>query len=212
MAFIRLAEQTGAIGALGQWVLETAIRQCKRLALDQYDGFFLSVNVSMAQWMDRDFAARVRDTLARCDYPAAKLTLEITEHAGPVTAGHAAQTMHALVAGGVRLALDDFGTGCPRYDEIRALPLHFVMTERSFIGGMEEDTCLQAFYRSVCTMAQAKGARVIAEGIETTAELDVTKANGADCFQGFLFARPMTADELSQRLSGFDTRSPALPQ
>ncbi len=208
--FIREAERKGMINLIGEWVLSTAVSQCKDLGLDRHDDFFLSVNISPIQLMDKRFVSMVERILKKNGYPGEKLTLEVTESSEFVFNDYTSGMIERLSELGVRMALDDFGTGYSSYNSLRSLPVSFLKTEREFISGIEQDRYLQYFYYAVSELTHANGMKMIAEGIETKEQLEITRKNGADYFQGFLFAKPMPIHELARKLIHFETVHPDL--
>lgn len=201
--FIPKVEQLGLISTLGDWVLRTAVTQCHELSLHTIDEFFLSVNVSPLQLLDPAYAERVLDMLRQADYPPTHLSLEVTESADLQLRHFAAEMLDTLCASGIRLALDDFGTGYSSFNRLKNMPVQFLKTEREFVADIERDQHLQYFFSIMAEIAHVNEMTLIAEGVETSAQLSLIRENGADYVQGYVFARPMTRDALSGRLDCF---------
>jgi diguanylate cyclase (GGDEF)-like protein/PAS domain S-box-containing protein len=195
------AESTGLIVPLGTWVLETAVRQAAAWA-DAYDRrhFLLAVNVSARQLAAPVFANLVGDVLARCDWPADALALEITESVMLEDTELNLRALEHLKSLGVRLAIDDFGTGYSSLSYLHRFPIDIVKVDRAFVEVLAGDESEPAIATAVVAMAEALGLTTAAEGIETTEQLDAVRQLGCDWGQGFLFARPLPPDEFEALL------------
>lgn len=201
--FIREAERIGLIAVIGEWVLETAVEQCKAYGLDQKEGFFLSVNMSSLQIADPCFVNRVTGILERNDFPGHRLTLELTESAELTEGDNLLEMMERLNEHGVTLALDDFGTGYSSLSRLKSIPAQYLKTDRDFIGGIEQDKQAQYYFDIISKLARANNMRLIAEGIETKEQLEIVKGSGADYIQGYYFGKPISADALKAKACCF---------
>lgn len=201
--FIPEAEDMGLIHRLGDWVLDTALRDCKRMRLDMLDRFFISVNVSALQMNRRGYVYNVLQTLEKHRYPADKLLLEITESTKFSFNDTTMSAIGRLRSEGVLLALDDFGTGYSGFNNLKNLPVDMLKTDRGFIEDIASDSHLQYFYYIISETAHAGRMRLIAEGIETQEELRYVMRNGADLMQGYLFGRPMDMRSIEMSRSNF---------
>ncbi|MDL2314509.1 EAL domain-containing protein, partial [Desulfovibrio sp. OttesenSCG-928-C14] len=201
--FIPEAEHLGLIPKIGSWVLENSVSFCKKVGLDELDGFFLSVNISPLQIMDSAFPEIVSGILRRHGYPGSKLSLEVTESAEMMFNSLSMSAVEKLRSQGVMLALDDFGTGYSSFNNLKNLPVRLLKTERGFIDGIETDEYMQYFFFIMSELAHAADMKLIAEGIETAEQMKIIKSNGADYIQGFYFGRPMPACELQKQLEYF---------
>ena len=194
--FIAIAEQSGAIDTLGDWVLrhacEAAVREPALAGLD------ISINVSALQLREADFVAQVQTALEQSGLPPQRLALEITESVFIEDAPRALQQLHALHALGVRIALDDFGTGYSSLSYLSQFPFHTLKIDRSFVQKAVEQTSSQTIVRSIVHMASALGMRTVAEGVETQAQWDLLRDMGATQAQGYLLSRPCTLQGLQQ--------------
>jgi len=210
--FIPVAETTGLIMPLGELVLRQSCMQAAQWRRDDLlpEPFVIWVNLSGKQLSVGGISTLVRDTLEVAGLPAKHLGLEVTETAivveGPagVRARAELDELHAL---GVRIAIDDFGTGFSSLKQLRRFPIDVIKVDQSFIQGMEHDAKSATITANVASLAHALGMVAIAEGIESTSQLTSARELGCDVAQGFLFARPAPADEVTQLLA--DHRSDA---
>ncbi|HEX6461541.1 MAG TPA: EAL domain-containing protein [Thermoleophilaceae bacterium] len=207
--FIPVAEATGLIMPLGELVLRDACRQTARWRCDGLagDSFVTWVNLSGRQLSAGGVAEIVRRALEDVGLPACFLGLEVTETAivpeGP--AGDRARAeLQELHDQGVRIAIDDFGTGFSSLGQLRRFPIDVIKVDRSFVQGIEHDARDAAITANLVTLAHALGLLAIAEGIESGGQLASVRELGCDLAQGFLFARPVPADELGKVLADGD--------
>ena len=200
--FIALAEETGLIVPIGEWVLMTALRQQAKLARRGLAPLRMSVNMSARQFRQPDLAGRVARLLAEAGCEASCLTLEITESVlmdNPA----AAETMARLAAMGVQLAIDDFGTGYSSLSSLRRFPIHSLKIDRSFVAGIGAgDAHLDnaAIVTAVIALARSMKLDVIAEGVETAGQETFLGAHGCHRMQGYRFSRPLAAPDLEPLL------------
>ncbi len=194
--FIPLAEETGLILPIGNWVLETACRQlalwANHPALAQLT---LSVNVSMRQFHQRDFVDQVLCTLERTGANPNRLKLELTESLLVTDVEGVIEKMNALKGKGVTFSLDDFGTGYSSLSYLKRLPLDQLKIDQGFVRDILIDPDDAAIARMVTVLAVSMGLGVIAEGVETQAQRDFLDDLGCHHYQGYLFSRPLPAQE-----------------
>lgn len=197
--FIPVAESTGLILELSDWVLETA---CTQIAAWTQAGtpLHVAVNVSAQQFRQHDLPDKVRAALQRTGAQATWLDIEITESVAMTQPEQAREQLEALVALGCHVALDDFGTGYSSLAYLKALPVHMLKIDKSFMDGVLTDGNDAAIARAIIAMAQSLGMTLIAEGVETAAQLAFLREHGCEAYQGWLFAKAMSAEELTQRL------------
>ncbi len=202
--FIPLAEATGLILPLGQWVLETA---CRQLAIwsrePNREHLVIAVNVSAHQIRQHDFVDQVLQTLQRTGARAQRLKLELTESLMVSNLTDTIDKMQQLQAAGVGFSLDDFGTGYSSLSYLRHMPLNQIKIDQAFVRGVQDDPQVAAIARTIITLGQSLGLNVIAEGVETTAERDFLSVAGCPAYQGYLFSRPLPIDEF-ERFSSQD--------
>ncbi len=197
--FIPVAEDSGFIVAIGDWVLGQAVRQA---ALWHSRGLQMpvAINVSALQFQQAHFVDRVASVLAVSGLPARLLELELTESILVQDADEALQRLHALAKLGVCLSIDDFGTGYSSLAYLKRFPIDKLKIDRSFISGLPDDDSDAGIVRAIVQMAGALGMKVIAEGVETAPQRDFLQAIGCDEFQGFLFAPALDPMSFEQRL------------
>lgn len=188
--FIPVAEESGLILPLGDWVVWQA---CETLATLHAAGhpLSLSVNVSPRQFRRDDFVERIQAILSDTGAPASGLILEITEGLLIKNWEDAAARMAQLVAMGVRFSIDDFGTGYSSLAYLKKLPLYELKIDKSFVQDTPDDPNDTAIVQSILAVAQHLKLRVVAEGVETQAQANFLTTSQCDCLQGYLFARPV---------------------
>jgi diguanylate cyclase (GGDEF)-like protein len=202
--FIPLAEESGFIVSLGNWVLHEAVRQAE---LWQRDGRALtvSVNVSAFQFQQTDFVERVANALRQVGLPADLLELELTESILVQDANEALERLHALAALGVTLSIDDFGTGYSSLAYLKQFPISKLKIDRSFVTGLPLDESDRAIVSATIAMAHALKLTVVAEGVETTGQQDYLASQHCESYQGFLCSPALPAaafDQLMRDLPG----------
>jgi diguanylate cyclase (GGDEF)-like protein/PAS domain S-box-containing protein len=194
--FIPLAEETGLILPLGNWVLRTA---CAQLAVWAHNpdtaDLSISVNVSVRQFYQNDFVEQVLGALAQTGANAHRLKLELTESLLVTHMEDVIAKMNTLQALGVGFALDDFGTGYSSLVYLKRLPLDQLKIDQGFVRDILIDANDAAIAKMVIVLAESLGLMVIAEGVETQAQRDALYAQGCRAYQGYLFNRPVAIDE-----------------
>ena len=197
--FIPVAEESGFIVAIGDWVLSQAVRQAA-LWFQRGHNLPIAVNVSALQFQQASFVDRVASVLAVSGVPARLLELELTESILVHDADEALHRLHALSRLGVRLSIDDFGTGYSSLAYLKRFPIGKLKIDRSFVHGLPGDDSDAAIVLAILQMAQALGLKVIAEGVETEAQRQFLQAGGCHEFQGYLFAPALDSMSFEQRL------------
>ncbi len=193
--FIPLAERTGLIRGLTDWLLEHAIRQC-RAWQDAGAPIHIAVNVSARSLLDQGLPAKVQGMLDRWEVEPRFLKIEITESSIMADPAHALAILAMLQSMGVRLSVDDFGTGYSSLTHLRELPIDEIKIDKSFVIGMRRSEADAAIVRTVIDLAHNLGKQVCAEGVENEWTWRALKELGCDLAQGFWIAKPMAADEL----------------
>lgn len=199
--FVPLAEETGLIVPIGDWVLRAACAEACTWGRPGRSGPGVSVNVSTVQLRGQILADSVESALRETGLEPGRLTLELTESAVMEPEGRTLATLERLRATGVRIAIDDFGTGYSSLAALRTLPADELKIDRSFVTGMVEDMADAAITQSVVTMAGALGLSVVAEGIETADQGELLLRQGCYRMQGYFFAKPCAGAELREQLS-----------
>jgi diguanylate cyclase (GGDEF)-like protein/PAS domain S-box-containing protein len=209
--FLDVAEDSGLIVPLGQWVLREACTQVAAWRLSGWTGG-VSVNFSLRQVTDAGFAASVLGALHEAAVPPAALTLELAERVLIEGAGPVADSLAELRRRGVRLAIDNFGTGYASLAYLRQLAVDTIKIDPSFVAGLGEDATLAMLTRAIIQVGRDLGIEVVAEGIEQQGQLDLLKGMGCGLGQGYLIARPMPAAAVAELVaSGGWGREPAAP-
>jgi diguanylate cyclase (GGDEF)-like protein len=191
--FIPLAEETGLILPIGEWVLRTACAQAAKWP----EPVSVAINLSSAQFKGGKLVQMVLSALAASGLPPSRLDLEITESVFLLNEAAASATLHRLRDLGVRIAMDDFGTGYSSLAYLRSFPFDKLKIDRSFVRDMAERTDCRAIVRAIAGLASTLNIATIVEGIETDEQRDMAKAEGCDEAQGFLFSRPMPEHEVA---------------
>jgi diguanylate cyclase (GGDEF)-like protein/PAS domain S-box-containing protein len=212
--FLSVAEETGLITPIGNLVLEEACQQAKEWqercpATDT--PLKMSVNISARQFQRPDqFVREVARVLEETELPPGSLVLEITESLIMEDAEHNIDVLGRLKDLGVRVAVDDFGTGYSNLAYLKRFPVDMLKVDKSFIDGLEENPEDTAIVEAVVSLAHALGLRTVAEGIETTGQLDWLRALGCELGQGYYFSKPLPAHEASTLLSSLQAAKEAL--
>lgn len=189
--FIPIAEETGMIHELGAWALEHACGFNKQLQDAGYEPVTMSVNVSIVQFKDPDFIPRVKAILERTGLPPEYLEIEVTESILMQSLEHNIKILQELRDMGIRIALDDFGTGYSSFNYLTQMPITTLKMDKSFIDniGTNSKDCFIA--ETIISLAHKLGISVVAEGVETTDQLQILQENSCDILQGYLFSRPV---------------------
>lgn len=197
--FIPLAEETGLIISIGEWVLETACRQAL-----EWDDLRVAVNLSPVQFRNRELVETVRQVLVRTGLEPARLELEITENVLINDSAAALDILNALKALGVKIAMDDFGTGFSSLGYLNSFPFDKIKIDKSFIGGMNDTAKSGAIVKSVISLGQSLNMITTAEGVETPEQAAFLRQEGCDQLQGYYFSKPVTASEFSKFIENWD--------
>lgn len=195
--FIPIAEQTGQIDGIGEYVLERAVRQAARWRTERDPDFCVSVNVSPQQFRNPRLVETISQALSDAELPARALQVEITESVLLDERGQAASALTALKASGVGIAMDDFGTGYASLSYLRHFPFDTLKIDRSFVRDITQDPKDAELVIASLSLARNLNLTVLAEGVETGAQLALLGHHGCDLAQGFLFAKPLSAEELN---------------
>ncbi|MBW5449306.1 EAL domain-containing protein [Cohnella sp. CFH 77786] len=199
--FIPVAEETGAIVPIGEWVLRAAVKQGKRWMEAGHADLKLSVNLSARQFRDPDLVGRLKEILSAYDFPAGNLCLEITESAAIEQLDQALAVIHEMKRLGVSLAIDDFGTGYSSLAMLNRLPFRTVKLDKSLIRDIGKDRKDAAVVRMIMNLSRRLEMEVLAEGVETEEQLRLLKRFRCHQVQGYLFGAPMPAEALNEWLA-----------
>lgn len=198
--FIPLAEETGAIVAIGEWVLRTACRQLRCWHDMGFTQLTMAVNLSPRQFVRQDVPALVRGALADSRLPAHALELELTESILMSDGAGVRDALLQLKAIGVTLALDDFGTGYSSLSYLKRFPIDVLKIDRSFIQDLAADAEDASLTRTIVLMAQSLNMKTVAEGVESLAQLSFLRRCKCDAIQGYFFSKPLDADAATSLL------------
>jgi diguanylate cyclase (GGDEF)-like protein/PAS domain S-box-containing protein len=207
-AFIALAEETGMIVHIGQWVLETACTQLKRWQNDpKRRDLILSINVSAKQFRQTNFAEQVITTVQKHGISPTLLKIELTESMQVDDIEATIATMKKLKDFGIEFSLDDFGTGYSSLQYLKRLPLNQLKIDRSFVSDISENSNDLAIVCTIIAMAQTLKLNVIAEGVESEQQKQLLIANGCSHFQGHLFSKPLPIEKFEDLLKQSQTEA-----
>jgi diguanylate cyclase (GGDEF)-like protein/PAS domain S-box-containing protein len=199
--FIPIAEETGLIGELGCWVTETACRQAMAWRAGGFEAFRLAVNLSPYQ-LRGECTETLMAIFERTGFPATSFEFEVTETLLVEEGGYALSQLTEMRRRlGMHVAMDDFGTGHSSLGQLKLLPIDKLKIDRSFVSELTEDANDAAIVKAIILMAHTLGLQVVAEGVETAEQHRFLCRNGCDHLQGFLYARPLPAEEITQLLT-----------
>jgi diguanylate cyclase (GGDEF)-like protein len=193
--FIPLAEETGAIVQIGEWVLDTACRELQRWFAAGVAPLRLAINISGRQYNDANLVPGIRGMLEATGFPPHLLELELTESVIMEDVIDAARRLGDLHALGINLAVDDFGTGYSSLSYLKRFPIRSLKVDRSFVRDIAHNQSSAAIARAIIAFGSALGLKVIAEGVESHDQYDILRSSGCDELQGYLFSRPVPAED-----------------
>ncbi len=195
--FIPVAEQTGLIIKIGEWVIDESFRQAAQFRRENID-INVAINISARQFQHRHFITKLQDALIRQGISPERIELEITEGLIMQNVEHSVVTMKKIKDLGFRLAIDDFGTGYSSLSYLKKFPIDTLKIDRAFIMNLENDDKDKSIVRSILDLAKHLDLQTVAEGVETDWQWRYLRDMGCDSIQGFYFSKPDTADKLSQ--------------
>lgn len=199
--FIPVAEESGLIIPLGDWVLREACRQQAHWQKTGMGDVLVAINISALQFLKPDFVTHVREALANAGANPHRIELEITESALMQASSAITERLHALRDMGLTLALDDFGTGYSSLAYLKRLPIRRLKIDRSFVKDLPGDAEDAAVASATLSLARDLGLEVVAEGVETELQRDYLLERGCDSLQGFLFSRPLPVEDFEDWFS-----------
>ncbi|OHB95423.1 MAG: hypothetical protein A3I59_04865 [Planctomycetes bacterium RIFCSPLOWO2_02_FULL_50_16] len=198
--FISMAERTGLIVPIGEWVLRTACAENKALQDTGLPPLQVAVNLSARQFQQENLVEMVEQALEETGLDARFLVLEVTESTAMHNVENTAYKMERLNAFGVHFVIDDLGTGYSSLSYLKTFPIHALKIDRSFVQDVASDSNDAAIVTAIVSMAKGLGLKVVAEGVETVAQLEFLRSLGCDEAQGYLFSKPMPAEEFKKML------------
>lgn len=205
--FIPLAERSGSILDIGQWVLKESCRQMKVWIGEGLDDIYVAVNVSARQ-VKRGLAQQIGDALAEAGLPSHHLEIELTEHSLVEDIDANVEQLRLLERAGVRIAIDDFGTGLSSLAYLKRLPIEKLKIDRAFVKDLPDNRDDSAIVSAIVSLAKTLNLTVVAEGVETEAQRDHLQELGCDNAQGFFYSRPVEAG-LITKFAARSLRGPA---
>ncbi len=204
--FISVAEELGLIVPLGEWVFRTACKQLKAWEREGFDDISISVNLSPRQFVSRKLLPSMKAAILETGVDASRIDLEITESMAMRNLDQTIEILSELRRLGCTISVDDFGVGYSSLGQLKRLPAQTLKIDRSFIAQVPEDPNSCSITEAIIAMGKRLKLNIIAEGVEQTSQLEFLRASGCDAFQGYLFAKPLTAGDTtallkSQRLT-----------
>ncbi len=198
--FIPIAEETGMITSIGEWVLRTACAQNRAWQRAGYAPLYISVNLSPRQFLDPNLLELTRKALEDSGMDPEYLTFEITEGSSMKDVDYTSDVLTRFAELGIRISLDDFGTGHSSLAYLKQLPFHNLKIDRSFVRDIPRDAESTEITRAIITMARGLKLRIIAEGVEEQEQLDFLREQECDMIQGYYFGKPMRAAEIARMM------------
>jgi EAL domain-containing protein (putative c-di-GMP-specific phosphodiesterase class I) len=201
MVFIPIAEETGLIHAIGDWVLKTACLKVKSWQDAGYPPLRLAVNISSRQIYQPNFTAKVAQIVKDTGLAPQNLELELTESTLIHEVDSASSILGKLKSLGIQIAIDDFGTGFSSLSYLKQFPFDTLKVDRYFVQNIGQDSENSAITLATIQMAHSLNLKVIAEGVETERELDFLSQHGCDEIQGYFYSRPLAQDSFEKLLA-----------
>lgn len=196
--FIPLAEETGLIIPIGDWVLKEACMQRKKWQLSHFPSLRMAVNVSMKQFLHEDFIPNLRRLIVETEMDPSKLKLEITESIAMKHPDYVIEKLTELKRLGIELAIDDFGTGYSSLNYLKEFPVDYLKIDRSFIQDVVMGSAQTSIVQSIIQVAHSLNLSIIAEGVETDQQLEFLKENRCNEAQGYLLSMPLRAEDFEK--------------
>lgn len=198
--FIEIAEETGIINSIGEYVLKAACIQSKIWVDKNNKKLRTAVNISGTQFEQKEFVDTVKQHVKKIGLPAELLELEITESMIIKNIDNAINILKELQDEGIHISVDDFGTGYSSLGYLKKLPINTLKIDRAFVRDIEVDPDGKAIVLTILSMAKSLNLNVVAEGVETKEQLDFLKEHGCNEIQGYYFSRPLSANDFEQFL------------
>jgi EAL domain-containing protein (putative c-di-GMP-specific phosphodiesterase class I) len=200
MQFLPVAEETGLITPIGEWVLESACKQVQKWRESGCNDFSIAVNLSPRQFEHESIIDKVNDILMETRLPSRLLELEITEHTAMTDTKYAIHLMNRLHNLGVKIAIDDFGMGYCSFGYLKQMPIDTLKIDHAFVKDIIEDKRNLAIIQAITTLGHQMGMSLIAECVETKEQYNALYNQGCDDYQGYFFSKPLSANECENML------------
>ncbi len=197
--FIPLAEYLGLITSIGDYVLEEACRRCKLWNDNGYPDFYINVNLSVVQLLQKNVVENIKRILDKTGVNPKNIVLEITESFAINDMQRVMDIITGLKKLGPRIALDDFGTGYSSLNYIKQLPLDIIKVDKTFIDDIVEDDYAQAFVKLIVDLSKTIGTKIVVEGVEHKEQFELLKSLGVDYIQGYYFGKPVPANIFEEK-------------
>lgn len=207
--FIPIAEETGLIVPLGDFILQSACEQLKEWHGLGFPGYTISVNISPIQLQHRRFVDKVQDILDETDLDPSYLEFEITENSLIRYIDHTNNTLNQLRDMGIKISLDDFGTGYSSLSYLKNLPVDIIKIDKAFVKSIDNNV-ERAITNAIIDLGHKMDLCITAEGVETREQFDILKDQGCDRVQGFLFSKPLPKVQIEKNISRIDQQIRAL--
>jgi len=193
--FIPIAEESGLILSLGQWLISMACQHCNQIQETGLSDITTAINISGIQIRENNFIDTVRNALEKSGIEPGCLELELTESILMDDSALVIDKVNQLKTLGVHVAIDDFGTGFSSMNYLKSFPINKLKIDKSFISGLPQSSEDMAITRAIIAMAHGMNIKVVAEGVEHNDQVDFLCEQGCDVFQGYYYARPMPFDD-----------------
>lgn len=197
LEFIPLAEKTGFIIELGEWVLRTACMQIKQWEQEGITSLSVSVNMSMIQFQQKHIVATIEKIIAETGIRPEQLELELTESIFMDNPEHTLKILHDIQLLGIKLSLDDFGTGYSSLSYLQSIPLHYLKLDKTFIHDIVTDIKKQMIFKSLIVIAHNLNMKVVTEGVESQDELQIIREHNCDLVQGYIYSPPVSPERFT---------------
>lgn len=198
--FISIAEASGIMPSLGDFILKQSLREIGEVHEESGIPFTLSINISVKQFMQKSFSENLLKAIETSKLEYENITLEITENIFIEDLDYIIPILTELHDAGIRISMDDFGTGYSSLNVLRLLPIDELKIDKSFVQGIGENRDSEKMIRNIISIGKNLGLKILAEGVENSDELEILTSYGCDYFQGYYFAKPMRNDELKKFL------------
>ncbi len=198
--FIPLAEETGYIIPIGEWVMRTACEQCRLWQKQGFSSLYVAVNLSSRQFHQKDLPASIYNIIQEIGFNPRNLVLELTEGLVMQQAEASVNTLRELKAMDIRISIDDFGTGYSSLSYLKRFPIDVLKIDQSFVQDIPGDADDAAIASTIITMAHSLGLKVVAEGVETEQQLNFMREHQCDAMQGYYLGKPLPADQFESFL------------